>query len=1303
MTRKLVAVLSGFVLACGLMPITALAEEPTEGSASVQLEPGTYVEHEAIAYVVDSANNGIMPFSLGGDLLSDAEELMPISAEAASEALGDNAASAADASTPATASARAASSSAQPSNGRLVLVRDDSMTTEELIAALEDDPRVAFAEPNAYVEGSDVDTLDAQEESGDQSTSIDSSSNSEAGSSDGPSSESAIEPAESDNQLAADANGLATEGSQLEASSDQRETNLDQQDTEASAGEESSARFGEDLPDAASDFTAYQWGFGNSGKMSGVSSDEAVDMRSAEWESQQPDESLEKIVVAVIDSGVDGSNPDIVPVLWDEGLTSGIELKGGEDAHGFAANSSLDSTTGIVDYHGTHVAGIIGAAWNGTGVSGIASNVEIMAVRHSDTLSSLLACIDYVGRARDAGVDVRVTNNSWALGQFQSRSIDLAITALGEKGVTSVFGSGNSATDNDGAQSVVTTLADNPYVVVADAIDPSGAVAVYSQYGETTTDVMAPGSTILSTWGGCTGVGNYLGELDQDPVIYESFDDASEYDENVGWKGEAGLGLTRLDGSVAGQVTADGPAFDGDAAYTVSYKGPDEPYLYLLTTPVDLSDVEGKPQYLSLHCSMINTETTVACQVVVSVRLVAETGCAWAQIVPSVSGFTEWSTARFDLGGQAVGMTADGQQVPIEQLTADMIDWDNFQIMISCAVVPLSLTGGVSDTGSTPVACDMVFDGIGLGSDLTPYGYDQGTSMASPAVAGAAAAIAGTGAAEVADDPAKSAEKLAALVCGAAQPDARYEGLCSTGGFATVDGASDPGPAITKVVDDGENVKVQGWFMSEAAQVTLGGAAAQVTSCADLGDGKVELTVAKPDSFAGGQAVVRVDENGKHSCQSANLGESTSARYYDQTDLPVPDELSEWGAWQLVGYAGDIFCLPRTALSDLDQAHASLLKYDLDTASWTSVAFPNADMLAQAGLACVVDATAATFDGDLVMLLGDSAGASAFFSYSQERVLKGEDPWEPLGTAFPLSESAPFASTLASDGEALYLFGGLYGSVSGASAEGAYVQRVGSDWQSLEYVGTLAAARIRPQVSYGNDMFLVSGGAGMSGSIQMGGIAGAELVAWTSESIDIDTGEILPSELQGSMLDFSAFSAQTGQLAFASGAVADGFMIAGPVNDADTADTYKLALPDEELSLYCDADGVPLRASQMTLLSPAAVAYEGQFYVLAGTQNEPYRAFSATAVETVAQPGDYVASGPEPEPGSDPEPAPSPEVGSDPDTGSGSTLKKLANTGDSIIAPFALLGAAAGAASVAVVARMGKRDGRFSSFCRRAR
>ena len=70
------------------MPVTAMAEESTEDASSLQLEAGTYVEHEAIAYVVDDAADGIAPFSLGGDILSGSQDLMTVNVSTAEEALG---------------------------------------------------------------------------------------------------------------------------------------------------------------------------------------------------------------------------------------------------------------------------------------------------------------------------------------------------------------------------------------------------------------------------------------------------------------------------------------------------------------------------------------------------------------------------------------------------------------------------------------------------------------------------------------------------------------------------------------------------------------------------------------------------------------------------------------------------------------------------------------------------------------------------------------------------------------------------------------------------------------------------------------------------------------------------------------------------------------------------------------------------------------------------------------------------------------------------------------------------------------
>lgn len=1286
MLRKLVSVLSAAALACGLMPVVAGAEEPTEDAPSLQLEAGTYVEHEAIAYVVDGAANGIMPFSLGGDILSGAQDLMTIDAGAAEEALGVDADGAdADEAAAVSALSRTRSNAAADAaeTGRLVLVRDDSKTVEELVAALEDDPRVVFAEPNYLVESEDEgdDAAAATQVPTDASgTSADLADTDGTG-------DGGAEGGSADADAGSgDADGSARNG---DGGSDDGVSGTDPQTgsgMDAGSGSDANAAFGQDPSASVEDLTSLQWGFSNDGSMDGISPDEAVDMGYDNWNDAEAAEvaSLEDVVVAVIDSGVDASNPDLASVMWDDGDTIDALFALGGDEHGLSTASGTTSTTGLVNYHGTHVAGIIAADWDNQGISGMAPNVQIMSLRHSDTLSSLLACLNYAKVARDEGVNVRVANNSWGLGQCASRSIDLAVTALGERGVASVFGSGNSTADNDAASSLSTTLADNPYVVVVDAIEPSGEVAGYSQYGQTTTDVMAPGSVILSTWstGENNGQGSaegqkYLGEADSDPVLYESFDGESSFDDAVALEDgtkpvQSGRALSFFaygssgTGEPVGEAK-EGASFEGDAAYAIPYdpaQGSGSLYQTVVTNIADLSQVADKPRYLSMRYSFRDAEglqdgQLPYGQVAVAVKLKQDSSYTWAQLVAQgTSGVVDWQGSYYDLGGTAIAVDGNGQQAQI-QLTADMIDWEHFQLQITFVVVPVSTTGGVQTPEQTPVPCTILLDSIGLGSDVVPYQYEQGTSMATPAVTGAAAIIAGEGLADVEGDAAKSAEKLAALVRGAAQPDERYEGLCSTGGYATVDGADNPGPAITKVVDEGETIKVQGYFMSENAQVQLDGMSAQVTSWADLGDGKAELTVAKPDAFAGGQVTVRVTEGGKQSNQRADLGQSTSATYYDQTSLPVPAELSEWGAWQLVGFNGDLYCLPRTTMVESnDDGFEFMLRYDPATQEWAHVELPSADALVQAGLASasVVDVTATTFDGDLVAMLSDAGGEGVLFRYT------AQGAWESLGYGISVSWQTPGFGTLGSDGEALYLFGGVMGDMAqGAVQEYPYIFRLDADAQSMTPIGRLATARIRPQVSYGNGAFVVSGGIGVSMAVQMGGLAGAEMVTWGT---DQDGPALL-----GSSLDLSQFSTQTGQLSYASGATADGFMLAGAANDANTADTYELGL-DGSLSAYGK------RASEQTLLAPAATAYDGWFYVLAASENEPYRVFSATRVDTAPQPGDYVA----PDPGPDPDP----EGGNE-----DQSLRKLATTGDPHGVAWALgaIGVAGGAAALVAARR----------------
>ena len=1283
MLRKLVSVLSAAALACGLMPVTAMAEESTEDASSLQLEAGTYVEHEAIAYVVDDAADGIAPFSLGGDILSGSQDLMTVDVSTAEEALGVDADGAdADEAAAVSALSRTRSNAAADAaeTGRLVLVRDDSKTVEELVAALEDDPRVVFAEPNYLVESEDEgdDAAAATQVPTDASgTSADLADTDGTG-------DGGAEGGSADADAGSgDADGSARNG---DGGSDDGVSGTDPQTgsgMDAGSGSDANAAFGQDPSASVEDLTSLQWGFSNDGSMDGISPDEAVDMGYDNWNDAEAAD-LKDVVVAVIDSGVDASNPDLESVMWDDGDTIAALFALGGDEHGLSTASGTTSTTGLVNYHGTHVAGIIAADWDGQGISGMAPNVQIMSLRHSDTLSSLLACLNYAKVACDEGVNVRVANNSWGLGQCASRSIDLAVTELGERGVASVFGSGNSTADNDAASSLSTTLADNPYVVVVDAIEPSGEVAGYSQYGQTTTDVMAPGSVILSTW--ATGENNgqgsaegqkYLGEADSDPVLYESFDGESSFDDAVALEdgtkpvqGGRALSFFAYGSSGTGEPVGEakeGTSFVGAAAYAIPYdpaQGSGSLYQTVVTNVADLSQVAGKPRYLSMRYSFRDAEglqdgQLPYGQVAIAVKLKQDSGYTWAQLVAQgASGVVDWQGSYYDLGGTAIAVDGNGQQAQI-QLTADMIDWEHFQLQITFVVVPVSTTGGVQTPEQTPVPCTILLDSIGLGSDVVPYQYEQGTSMATPAVTGAAAIIAGEGLADGEGDAAKSAEKLAALVRGAAQFDERYEGLCSTGGYATVDGADNPGPAITKVVDEGETIKVQGYFMSENAQVQLDGMSAQVTSWADLGDGKAELTVAKPDAFAGGQVTVRVTEGGKQSNQRADLGQSTSATYYDQTSLPVPAELSEWGAWQLVGFNGDLYCLPRTTMVESnDDGFEFMLRYDPATQEWAHVELPSADALVQAGLASasVVDVTATAFDGDLVAMLSDAGGEGVLFRYT------AQGAWEPLGYGTSVSWQTPGFGTLGSDGEALYLFGGVMGDMAqGAVQEYPYIFRLDADAQSMTPIGRLATARIRPQVSYGNGAFVVSGGIGVSMAVQMGGLAGAEMVTWGT---DQDGPALL-----GSSLDLAQFSTQTGQLSYASGATADGFMLAGAANDANTADTYELGL-DGSLSAYGK------RASEQTLLAPAATAYDGWFYVLAASENEPYRVFSATRADTAPQPGDYVA----PDPGPDPDP----EGGNE-----DQSLRKLATTGDPHGVAWALgaIGVAGGAAAIVAARR----------------
>ena len=131
------------------------------------------------------------------------------------------------------------------------------------------------------------------------------------------------------------------------------------------------------------------------------------------------------IIVAVIDSGVDYSHPDLSANIWsnsDEIPSNGIDDDGNgyiDDIRGWNFwddnNDPMDGNTHWETYHGTHCAGIIGAVGNNSvGISGVNWNVKIMPLRVTDAYGSLyvddaISAIDYA-----SANGANVISNSWS-------------------------------------------------------------------------------------------------------------------------------------------------------------------------------------------------------------------------------------------------------------------------------------------------------------------------------------------------------------------------------------------------------------------------------------------------------------------------------------------------------------------------------------------------------------------------------------------------------------------------------------------------------------------------------------------------------------------------------------------------------------------------------------------------------------------------------------------------------------------------------------------------------------------------
>jgi hypothetical protein len=228
-------------------------------------------------------------------------------------------------------------------------------------------------------------------------------------------------------------------------------------------------------------------------------------------------------VIAVLDTGVDWTHPDLAANMWSAPTTFTVNV-GGQNitcpagSHGFNA-ITFSCSPWDDNSHGTHVSGTIGAVGNdGNGVAGVNWTTRIMALKFlnnqgNGSLSDALDAMEFAIRAKTYfaathGADVRVFSASWGGGGAASTFVDgLNVAKAAE--ILFVAAAGNNASNNDVTPFYPASYTNDNVIAVASS-DVNDNRAGYSNYGPQSVDLGAPGDNIYSTepgggWGWKSG------------------------------------------------------------------------------------------------------------------------------------------------------------------------------------------------------------------------------------------------------------------------------------------------------------------------------------------------------------------------------------------------------------------------------------------------------------------------------------------------------------------------------------------------------------------------------------------------------------------------------------------------------------------------------------------------------------------------------------------------------------------------------------------------------------------------------
>ena len=431
-------------------------------------------------------------------------------------------------------------------------------------------------------------------------------------------------------------------------------------------------------------YKSYLWGLDNVGQgVSGIVGvlDKDIDAPLA-WNLSEGS----GVVVAVIDSGVAYNHPDLINNMWDGSNCKdddGVFIGGCNYGYDFEG----DDKTPLPDssFHGTHVAGVIAAEKNNSrGVVGVASQAKIMALKSDLTVSEIVKAIDF---AIQNGA--KVINASYGDNYYSQTEYD-AINRFMNAGGVFVAAAGNDSRNNDGGIPFYPANYSLANIISVAATDQNDNLASFSNYGEVSVDVGAPGTNIYST------------VPSKAVFLYEDFEGVVMPNIPNGWSKTGNWGTYNLGGSW-------GKVLYGDLSYPYENNAN-----YVIDSPT--YNLSLSRASISFWTVCDTPQTSSSWKDYMALEYSANGGVSFTQI-------SRWDETY--LGGSAQYLTFS---IP------DSFSTSSFKFRFRWVT-------DSSDNNYDGCRIDaLTIDKFSEGSD-DQYDFMQGTSMAAPYVSGAVATL----------------------------------------------------------------------------------------------------------------------------------------------------------------------------------------------------------------------------------------------------------------------------------------------------------------------------------------------------------------------------------------------------------------------------------------------------------------------------------------------------------------------------------------------------------------------------------